>query len=71
MVDGFCVANALRDREPDKFKLLTTIPVRFRLSDEDTELEAEVTQSTLACEAKWLPCDSTALLPCLFTLIRT
>ena len=42
MVDGFCVADALRDREPDKFKLLTTIPVRFRFSDKDTELEAEV-----------------------------
>ena len=43
VVDGFCVADALRDREPDKFKLLTTIPVRFRFSDKDTELEAEVT----------------------------
>lgn len=43
VVDGFCVANALRDREPDKFELLTTIPVRFRFSDKDTELEAEVT----------------------------
>ena len=43
VVDGFCVADALRVREPDKFKLLTTIPVRFRYSDKDAELEAEVT----------------------------
>jgi gamma-butyrobetaine dioxygenase len=47
-VDGFCVANALRDREPDKFKLLATIPVRFRFSDKDTELEAEVTLISLS-----------------------
>ena len=43
VVDGFCVANALRDREPDKFKLLTAMPVRFLFSDKDDELEAEVT----------------------------
>ena len=43
VVDGFSVASALRDREPDKFKLLSAIPVRFRFSDKDTELEAEVT----------------------------
>ena len=43
VVDGLCVANALRDREPDKFKLLTTIPVGFSYSDKDTELAADVT----------------------------
>ena len=48
VVDGFCVASALRDREPDKFKLLSTIPVRFRFSDKDTELEAEVTLINLS-----------------------
>ena len=48
LVDGFCVADALRDREPDKFKFLTTIPVRFRFSDKDTELEAEVTLINLS-----------------------
>ena len=47
VVDGFCVADALRDREPDKFKLLTTMPVRVRFSDKDTELEAEVTLISL------------------------
>ena len=48
VVDGFCVASALRDREPDKFKLLTTIPVRYLFSDKDTELEAEVTLISLS-----------------------
>jgi len=43
VVGTFSVADALRDREPDKFKLLSTMPVRFRFSDKDTELEAEVT----------------------------
>ena len=43
LVDGFCVADALRDREPGKFKLLNTIPVRFSFIDKDTVLEAEVT----------------------------
>ena len=47
-VDGFCVANALREREPDKFKLLTTIPVRYHFSDKDAELEAEVTLISLS-----------------------
>ena len=48
VVDGFCVANALREREPEKFKLLTSIPVRFRFSDKDTELDAEVTLINLS-----------------------
>ena len=43
VVDGFCVANALREREPDKFKFLTTTPIQFRFSDKDTDLEAEIT----------------------------
>ena len=43
VVDGFCVANALRVRAPDKFTLLTTIPIRFLFFDKDSELEAEVT----------------------------
>jgi len=46
-VDGFCVADALLDRAADKFKLLTNILVRFRFSDEDTELGAEVTLISL------------------------
>lgn len=48
VVDGFCVANALREREPEKFKLLTTIPVRFRFFDKDTDLDAEVTLINLS-----------------------
>ncbi|MEE9147014.1 MAG: TauD/TfdA family dioxygenase, partial [Candidatus Tectomicrobia bacterium] len=47
VVDGFCVANALRVRAPDKFTLLTTIPIRFLFFDKDSELEAEVTLITL------------------------
>ena len=71
MVDGFCVANALRDREPAKFKFLTTIPVRFRFSDKDTELEAEVTLIDLNPRGEVIAVRSNALLPCLLTLIRT
>ena len=43
IVDGFCVADALREREPNKFELLSSIPIRFSFSDKDADLEAEVT----------------------------
>lgn len=38
LVDGFAVAEALRHYEPDKFKLLSTLPLRFRFSDKDNDL---------------------------------
>ena len=43
VVDGFCVAEALRVGEPGKFQLLTTVPVRFHFQDKDCYLEAEST----------------------------
>ncbi len=43
VVDGFCVAEALRVREPEKFQLLTTVPVGFQFHDKDCYLEAEST----------------------------
>ena len=41
LVDGFRVAEALREQQPEAFNQLTTIPVRFRFQDRDTLLENE------------------------------
>jgi gamma-butyrobetaine dioxygenase len=38
LVDGFAVAEALRARDPESFRILSTTPVRFRFRDKDTEL---------------------------------
>ncbi len=38
LVDGFTVAAALRTRDPEAFRILSTTPVRFRFRDRDTEL---------------------------------
>ena len=43
LVDGFRVAESLRDQEPDMFRLLATIPIAFRYHDRDTDLAAEAT----------------------------
>jgi gamma-butyrobetaine dioxygenase len=40
LVDGFAVAEALRARDPEAFRVLTTTPVRFRYRDRGTELVA-------------------------------
>jgi gamma-butyrobetaine dioxygenase len=40
LVDGYAVAQALRERDPAAFRVLTTTPVRFRYRDEVTELIA-------------------------------
>jgi gamma-butyrobetaine dioxygenase len=40
LVDGFAVAQALREQEPEAFAVLTRTPVRFRYTDADTELTA-------------------------------
>jgi gamma-butyrobetaine dioxygenase len=40
LVDGFAVAQALRTREPEAFRILSTTPVRFKYIDIDTELTA-------------------------------
>jgi len=40
LVDGFAVAHALRQQEPQAFDILTSTPVRFRYVDADTELTA-------------------------------
>jgi gamma-butyrobetaine dioxygenase len=42
LVDGFRVAEALRESAPEQFDLLTRYPLHFRFRDEDTELETEV-----------------------------
>ena len=52
VVDGFCVAEALRVREPGKFQLLTTVPVRFQFHDSDCYLEAEGTLIELNDQGK-------------------
>ncbi len=38
LVDGLTVAEALRTRDPESFRILSTTPVRFRFRDKDTEL---------------------------------
>ncbi len=38
LVDGYAVAEALRARDPEAFRILTTTPVRFLFRDKDTEL---------------------------------
>jgi len=40
LVDGFAVAQALRLREPEAFRVLSTTPVRFKYIDTDAELTA-------------------------------
>lgn len=40
LVDGFAVAQALRAREPEAFRVLSSTPVRFRYLDVDSELTA-------------------------------
>jgi gamma-butyrobetaine dioxygenase len=43
LVDGFCVAEALRQAAPDKFALLTTAPVTFRFCSDEADLQYEST----------------------------
>ncbi len=38
LVDGYTVAQALRSRDPEAFRILSSTPVRFRFRDNDTEL---------------------------------
>ena len=40
LVDGFAVAQTLRAREPEAFRILSSTPVRFKYIDVDTELTA-------------------------------
>ena len=40
LVDGYAVAEALRQRDPEAFRILSTTPVRFRYRDQATELTA-------------------------------
>src|SRR5207237_1001866 len=40
LVDGFAVAQALRERHPQAFALLASTPVRFKYLDVDAELTA-------------------------------
>jgi gamma-butyrobetaine dioxygenase len=40
LVDGFAVAQTLRDAEPEAFRILSGTPVQFRYLDADTELTA-------------------------------
>ncbi len=38
LVDGYAVANALRTRDPEAFRILSSTPVRFLFRDKNTEL---------------------------------
>lgn len=39
LVDGFSAAEALRQQSPDDYQCLTTIPVRFRYQDKETDID--------------------------------
>jgi gamma-butyrobetaine dioxygenase len=41
LVDGFAAAEALRQTHPDDWEVLTTLPVRFRYQDKETDVEAK------------------------------
>ena len=43
LVDGFAAAQALKERDGEAFKLLSSTPVRFRYQDPTTELVASAT----------------------------
>ena len=43
LVDGFKVATHLRDNNPDFFKILTKIKVKFKFADKDVILENDGT----------------------------
>lgn len=38
LVDGFAAAEELRQRYPDDYEVLTTVPVRFRYQDKETDV---------------------------------
>ncbi len=40
LVDGYAVSEALRERDPEAFRVLSTTPIRFRYRDAVTELTA-------------------------------
>lgn len=40
LVDGYCVAEAIRSRDPEAFEVLSTMPVTFRYHDEGRDLRA-------------------------------
>ncbi len=43
LVDGFAVAEALRNRDPEAFRILSSTSIRFRYRDATTELVASAT----------------------------
>ena len=47
LVDGFAVAQSLRDQQPQAFGILTSTPVRFKFIDVDAELTASAPQIEL------------------------
>ncbi|MBI3761661.1 MAG: TauD/TfdA family dioxygenase, partial [Chloroflexi bacterium] len=47
LVDGFRVAEALREKDRGKFDLLSRLPVRFHFQDKDADLTAEACLITL------------------------
>lgn len=38
LVDGFAAAEALKSQHPEDYELLTTLPVRYRYQDKDTDI---------------------------------
>ncbi|NER37939.1 MAG: DUF971 domain-containing protein [Oscillatoria sp. SIO1A7] len=52
IVDGFKIAEVLRQEAPEKFKLLSSLPVKFRVQFTDADLSAEGEIIRLDCLGK-------------------
>ena len=52
LVDGYCVAETIRTRDPEAFQVLSTTPVDFRYHDEGRDLRARVPMIGLDYDGK-------------------
>lgn len=63
LVDGFAVAEELRQQHPDDFDLLTSTPVRFRYQDRETDINCKSPMIRLDSDGEYFEVRySTALL---------
>jgi len=65
LIDGFKIAEVLRQQAPEKFKLLSTLPVQFRFQHTDADLIGEGAIIELDClgEVKLIRFSSRAIQP--------
>ncbi|MGB3401444.1 MAG: TauD/TfdA family dioxygenase [Microcoleaceae cyanobacterium] len=65
LIDGFKIAEVLRQQAPEKFKLLSTLPVQFRFQHTDADLigEGEIIHLNCDGEVKSIRCSPRAIQP--------